>query len=136
MTRPDESVVHGSQASLPASLPTPIRPDPARAQDLPAVDRLLRSPAVKVMVAEHGHTLVAAEARALLDRLRTRALAGTLGRAEVAEPALVQAVDAAVKSRLAPRLRRVLNLTGTVIHTNLGSTCWRRWPAPTTWSTT
>jgi L-seryl-tRNA(Ser) seleniumtransferase len=120
MTRPDESVVHGSQASLPASLPTPIRPDPARAQDLPAVDRLLRSPAVKVMVAEHGHTLVAAEARALLDRLRTRALAGTLGRAEVAEPALVQAVDAAVKSRLAPRLRRVLNLTGTVIHTNLG----------------
>jgi L-seryl-tRNA(Ser) seleniumtransferase len=118
MTRPDESVVHGSQASPPASLQTST--DAARAQDLPAVDRLLRTPAVKAMVAEHGHTLVAGEARALLDRLRTRALAGTLSRAEVAEAALLQALQSAVQARLAPRLRCVLNLTGTVIHTNLG----------------
>ncbi len=119
MARPDESVVHGSQASPPASPPNPTDAA-ARAQDLPAVDRLLRLPAVQVLLAEHGHTLVAGEARALLDRLRTRALAGALPVAELASDALSQALAAAVAGRLAPRLKRVLNLTGTVIHTNLG----------------
>ena len=119
MARPDESVVHGSQASPPASPPNPTDAA-ARAQDLPAVDRLLRLPAVQVLLAEHGHTLVAGEARALLDRLRTRALAGALPVAELASDALSQALAAAVAGSLAPRLKRVLNLTGTVIHTNLG----------------
>ena len=119
MARPDESVVHGSQASPAASLPNPTDA-PARAQDLPAVDRLLRLPAVQALLAEHGHTLVAGQARALLDRLRSRALAGALPAAELAPEALASALSAAVAERLAPRLKRVLNLTGTVIHTNLG----------------
>ena len=55
----------------------PAAGDPmARPQDLPSVDRLLRLPAVQTMVADHGHTLVAGECRALLDTLRGRALAG------------------------------------------------------------
>ncbi|MFG6489213.1 L-seryl-tRNA(Sec) selenium transferase [Roseateles sp. BYS78W] len=101
MNAPDESVVHGSKA---------------RPQDLPALDRLLRDCAP--LVAEHGHTLVAREARALLDGLRARAVAGDLLRAEVA--ALPQALAARVESRMQPAMRAVLNLTGTVIHTNLG----------------
>ena len=32
---------------------------PARAQDLPATDRLLRAPAVATLIAEHGHACVA-----------------------------------------------------------------------------
>lgn len=104
-TRPAESVVHGSKAS---------------AKDLPSVDRLLRLPAVAARVDLHGHTLVAGEVRGLLDTLRTRALAGTLDAAAVQAPALEAALDARIAQRLAPRMRRVLNLTGTVIHTNLG----------------
>ena len=103
MSRPPESVVDGSKA---------------RPQDLPAVDRLLRRPALVALLAEHGHTLVANVARELLDGLRTRAVAGTLPAAELLT--LDEAVAAAVNERLAPRLRRVINLTGTVIHTNLG----------------
>ena len=103
MSRPPESVVDGSKA---------------RPQDLPAVDRLLRRPALVALLAEHGHTLVANVARELLDGLRTRAVAGTLPAAEL--QLLDGAVAAAVNERLAPRLRRVINLTGTVIHTNLG----------------
>ncbi|MBL0094516.1 MAG: hypothetical protein IPP50_20810 [Piscinibacter sp.] len=57
MKRPHESVVDGSKA-LP--------------KDLPSVDRLLRSPAVSELVAEHGHTLVAEQARALLDAAPAR----------------------------------------------------------------
>lgn len=105
MARPAESVVHGSKAS---------------AKDLPSVDRLLRSPAVAALVAEHGHTLVTAEARGLLDSLRTQALAGALDVAAVQGPAIEAALAERITQRLAPRMRRVLNLTGTVIHTNLG----------------
>jgi L-seryl-tRNA(Ser) seleniumtransferase len=93
---------------------------PARPQDLPAVDRLLRRPAVAALVAEHGHTLVAREARALLDALRARAVAGALAASEVASDALDAALAARVDARLAPRMRTVINCTGTVLHTNLG----------------
>lgn len=103
--RPDESVVHGSKAS---------------AKDLPSVDRLIRSPASAALLAEHGHTLVAGEARALLDALRAQALAGELPAAAVQPDALDAALRVRIETRLAPRMRRVLNLTGTVIHTNLG----------------
>ncbi|WP_422096063.1 L-seryl-tRNA(Sec) selenium transferase [Variovorax sp.] len=105
MAAPEESVVHGSTA---------------RPQDLPSVDRLLRAPAAQALVAEHGHTLVAGEARALLDALRARALAGRLPAAEVQAGALDTTLARRIAQRLAPRMRSVLNLTGTVIHTNLG----------------
>ncbi len=68
MGGPSESVVDGSGA---------------QAKDLPSVDRLLRQPGAAALVAEHGHTLVAGEARALVDALRARALAGALPRAEL-----------------------------------------------------
>ncbi|KQV91897.1 L-seryl-tRNA(Sec) selenium transferase [Pelomonas sp. Root1237] len=101
MAAPDESVVHGSKASP---------------KDLPALDRLLREAAP--LVAEHGHTLVAKEARALLDALRTQALAGELTRSDL--DGLPAALAARVQARMRPAMRAVLNLTGTVIHTNLG----------------
>jgi L-seryl-tRNA(Ser) seleniumtransferase len=105
MARPSESVVDGSKASP---------------KDLPAIDRLLRQPGVAALITEHGHTLVAGEARALLDGLRTQALAGVLEGAAVAPGRLQAVLQQRVEARLAPRLQRVLNLTGTVIHTNLG----------------
>jgi L-seryl-tRNA(Ser) seleniumtransferase len=92
----------------------------ASPKELPSVDRLLRAPAGTALVSEHGHTLVAAEARALLETLRERALAGTLPIAEVSVDSLIGQIHARVSARLTPRMRRVINLTGTVIHTNLG----------------
>ena len=105
MARPDESVVHGSKASP---------------QELPSVDFLLRLPGAALLVAEHGHTLVTGQSRELLDTLRAQAVAGTLDAASVQAGALDAALRASVDARLAPRMRGVLNLTGTVIHTNLG----------------
>ena len=109
MGRPNESVVDGSKASQA------VHP-----KDLPAVDRLLRQPAVAALLAEHGHSRVATEARALLDALRAQALAGSLQADAIAPDALADALVQRVNDRLAPRMRAVLNLTGTVIHTNLG----------------
>jgi L-seryl-tRNA(Ser) seleniumtransferase len=105
MAAPEESVVHGSKA---------------RPQDLPSVDQLLRSAAATALLQEHGHTLVVKEARALLDGLRAQAVAGTLAAEAVQPEGVATALTARVHTRLAPRMRAVLNLTGTVIHTNLG----------------
>ena len=105
MAAPEESVVHGSTA---------------RPQDLPSVDQLLRADAPRALLAEHGRTLVVGEARALLEGLRARAVAGKLATSEVQPEALGDALAVRVQDRLAPRMRAVLNLTGTVIHTNLG----------------
>ncbi|RQO64458.1 L-seryl-tRNA(Sec) selenium transferase [Variovorax sp. KBW07] len=105
MATPKESVVHGSTA---------------RPQDLPSVDQLLRADTPRALLAEHGHTLVVSEARALLEGLRARAVAGELPAAEVQPEALAEALAIRIQLRLAPRMRAVLNLTGTVIHTNLG----------------
>ncbi|MBS0499920.1 MAG: L-seryl-tRNA(Sec) selenium transferase [Burkholderiaceae bacterium] len=113
MPRPEESVVHGSQASRSAQAL-------AQPHELPALDRLLRLPSVAVLIAEHGHTLVAAQARQLLGELREQAVAGTLPAPRIAPDALAAALAQQVQAHLAPRMRAVLNLTGTVIHTNLG----------------
>lgn len=100
-----ESVVHGSKATV---------------KDLPSIDKLLRLPSVQALVSRHGHTLVAAEARALVDDLRAQALGGALPADALLPDALGQSLAGRVAERLAPRMRRVINLTGTVIHTNLG----------------
>jgi L-seryl-tRNA(Ser) seleniumtransferase len=115
MAAPDQSVVHGSTAGNEGSAGGTARP-----QDLPSVDTLLRIDAVRRMHDEHGHTLVAAEARALLEALRSEAIAGRLLSHEVQPQTLATALAARIDVRLAPRMRAVLNLTGTVIHTNLG----------------
>lgn len=110
MRRLNESVVNGSQAAKA----------PANLKDLPGVDRVLRWPEVVALVTEHGHTLVAGEARALIDGLRESTRAGTLDASALAQGAVASALRERVDRRLGSRMRAVLNLTGTVIHTNLG----------------
>jgi L-seryl-tRNA(Ser) seleniumtransferase len=92
----------------------------ARPQDLPSVDRLLRLPAAQALVQEHGHVLVTDQTRALLDALRSEVLQGRLPAAQLSDHALEVALQARVTQRLASGMRQIINLTGTVIHTNFG----------------
>ncbi|MET0519091.1 MAG: L-seryl-tRNA(Sec) selenium transferase [Burkholderiaceae bacterium] len=105
MNAPQESMVHGLKAE---------------ARQIPSLDRLLRAPVPAALLQAHGHSLVAAEARALLEQLRQRVLRGEAGVAELAEGALAEALRQRCEARLQSRMRAVINLTGTVIHTNLG----------------
>jgi L-seryl-tRNA(Ser) seleniumtransferase len=105
MPRPTPSVVDGALA---------------RAKDLPSVDRMLRFPPIAALLAEHGHSLVTTVARDCLAELRGAALEGSLPREAIDEAALVGRIEAMLAAALAPTMRPVLNLTGTVIHTNLG----------------
>jgi L-seryl-tRNA(Ser) seleniumtransferase len=80
---------------------------------LPSVDRMLRWPLVAALVEAHGRALVLDAVRAELAACRA---SGELRPDEE----LSAAADARLKRLLAPSLRPVLNLTGTVLHTNLG----------------
>ena len=100
---PDESTVRGSQAQLRA---------------LPSVDRVLALPAIAHLATEHGHAFVAAAVREQVEAWRHHILAGRHARLD--DAAVAHAVMDRIAQRLAPRLRSVFNLTGTVLHTNLG----------------
>ena len=90
------------------------------AQSIPKVDKLLAEPACRRLLTAHPRPVVLAAIRQTLDELRTAARAGELLAADL-EPA---AVTAGIERRLATgeafSLRRVVNGTGVVLHTNLG----------------
>jgi L-seryl-tRNA(Ser) seleniumtransferase len=75
----------------PSDAPAPAG-NALQPKDLPALDRLLRQGTVAALVAEHGHSCVAQEARGLLDTLRQQARAGKLAAADVEPQALAQAL--------------------------------------------
>lgn len=86
---------------------------------LPAVDRLLRRPALASLLQSCPRQVVTGAARAVLGELR-RELAS--GRRQEAPPlATIEAmVEGRVRQLVQPGLRRVINATGIVLHTNLG----------------
>jgi len=84
---------------------------------LPAVDRLLSQAALASLIEQHGRAVVTAAVRAELAAARTAAKSGA---ALPDEATLIGKVGAAVTAKMRPKLRAVFNLTGTVLHTNLG----------------
>ena len=110
---------------------------------LPGVDRILRRPEVEAFVLEHGREPVVESVRGALDEFRTaarRSGGGTGGGtdpasrsglepgpgmhttpdAEDLERLVAEAALRRARAAVAPSLRPVLNLSGTVLHTNLG----------------
>jgi L-seryl-tRNA(Ser) seleniumtransferase len=90
----------------------------AALSSLPSVDRLLGEPAVAELVARHGPSLVkhAVQQELAASRERLRSSAAPAPATDV----LCAGIAARVQRAAAPRLPAVFNLTGTVIHTNLG----------------
>jgi L-seryl-tRNA(Ser) seleniumtransferase len=82
---------------------------------LPAVDAVLRAPAAEVLVSRHGTQVIIAAVREALGSARREILAG--GEPEVSEEAMLAVAAKLLTGR---GLRRVVNATGVVLHTNLG----------------
>ncbi len=83
---------------------------------LPSVDRLLAEERVAAQVERHGRQLVLRAVRDALERARADLLAG----APDGEIDVVARVEEELARATSPRLRRVVNATGVVVHTNLG----------------
>ena len=88
---------------------------------LPGLDALLRLPATRHLITRHGRHAVSEAARAELEQLRAHV------RQHAGWPQWFAGIDslpprleAHCRRRQQPALRPVFNLTGTILHTNLG----------------
>jgi L-seryl-tRNA(Ser) seleniumtransferase len=86
-----------------------------RLRSLPAVDAVLRDPAGEALAGRHGRAAATTAVREALDRLRREIVAGS--EPETSEEAVAGAASRLLSGR---GLRRVVNATGVVLHTNLG----------------
>ena len=104
-------------ASRAITHPVDARADRNAFRDLPQLQRLLESAAATALIAEHGRAPVVEALRRALDGART-AIAG--GEAAAGAGELLSMAAADLRSAARPALRRVINATGVVLHTNLG----------------
>jgi L-seryl-tRNA(Ser) seleniumtransferase len=92
---------------------------PAALASLPSVDRVLRTQWAADLVEAFGRSPVTAAIRAVLADVRAQG-PGAAGPAGIEDSILRARVGDRLEEMARPSLRQVFNLTGTVIHTNLG----------------
>jgi len=90
-------------------------------KDLPQIEAVLRARPMRSVIARYTHMETADAVRAQIGSLR----AGLLEGAEIDLPdfnadGFAASIEARIVAARAPRLRRVINATGVLIHTNLG----------------
>jgi len=83
-------------------------------RDLPSVNTLLETTAVHSLLEQHPRRVVLDAVRSAIDAARA---AGDFHRTE---QQWIESIASAVRNRTQPSLRRVINATGVVLHTNLG----------------
>lgn len=83
-------------------------------RDLPSVNALLETSGVKWLLEQHPRRVVLDAVRSAVDAARTA------GIAQPTEAQWVETIASAVREASRPSLRRVINATGVVLHTNLG----------------
>jgi L-seryl-tRNA(Ser) seleniumtransferase len=88
-----------------------------RLRSLPSVDEVLARPAVRALADRVGRPAAKAAARAAIAEARSRLQSGAETSADPVPDARVLEL---VAREAAPHLRRVINATGVVLHTNLG----------------
>jgi L-seryl-tRNA(Ser) seleniumtransferase len=102
-------------------LPTLLSPRPGPAA-LPSVDRVMGLACLAPLLERYGRAAVQTAARALLEDRRRTILAGAAPEAawEPGDAWIERDLRVRVEAAQRPMLRPVFNLTGTVLHTNLG----------------
>jgi L-seryl-tRNA(Ser) seleniumtransferase len=95
-------------------------------RQLPSVDRLLGSAAAAAWLAGYPRALVVEEVRGVIEELRQAIAAGQRENGQPSqgsagfEPEIAAEVGRRLARRARPSLRRVINATGVILHTNLG----------------
>jgi L-seryl-tRNA(Ser) seleniumtransferase len=90
-------------------------------RDLPSVDRLLSHPEVIFLLKKFNRDYVVQRLRQLLDALRqTIRQGGKIRAQDLSAESILAQLKSALSSHDEPRLLRVVNATGTILHTNLG----------------
>lgn len=96
----------------------------AQLRELPSIDELLSRARLVSLAQTAGRAIVTDAARAVLsamrEELKRSAVASSSAATAVSIDAIESRVVAEVDALLAPSLRRVINATGVILHTNLG----------------
>jgi L-seryl-tRNA(Ser) seleniumtransferase len=100
----------------------PTRSNTELFRKLPAIDELLRQPAIESMIAREGHNPVTESVRMVLACLRREITDGRLDEKslDLALSGLPAAIERELRLSLSYSLRSVINATGVILHTNLG----------------
>lgn len=88
--------------------------------NIPKVDKVLEWPRIKAVCSVYPRPVIVAAIRSILDSLRSEIIRGETTPESLAESALTEQILAELKSVDTPSLKRVVNGTGVVLHTNLG----------------
>ncbi|OOH89064.1 L-seryl-tRNA(Sec) selenium transferase [Pasteurellaceae bacterium 15-036681] len=94
-------------------------------RQIPAVDKLINSPQGQMLIQQFGHSAVVEQARKLIEQARqhiqqTQSLPNYLSQ----EDQLFSQLEQQLISLQSVAIKSVFNLTGTVLHTNLGRGLW------------
>jgi L-seryl-tRNA(Ser) seleniumtransferase len=91
-------------------------------RSLPAVDELLRQKTIKEAAEDYPRTLVVGAIRNVVERMREAILAddGTIDAQRLDRANLVNEIREELEHMAAFTLKRVVNATGIIVHTNLG----------------
>jgi len=87
---------------------------------LPSVDRLLNHPRCAIQLARYNREYVTEICRAAVDAARAEIRNGKLQPGELNEDAILSAVENRISIESQPGHVRVVNASGTILHTNLG----------------
>ena len=88
-------------------------------RELPSIDRLLKHPRCEALLARYNREYVTEQCRAVLDRIRAEIRRGSRA-VDLNEDAIVERIEGAIFIDSQPGHIRVVNATGTILHTNLG----------------
>jgi len=99
----------------------PMTSSKAALATIPSVDAILRLPSIEALIDTHGRALVTDAARTTLSDLRKKITAeNESSQIATDEESISAVISRLLKSWSEPSLQNVFNLTGTVLHTNLG----------------
>ncbi len=91
-----------------------------RFRALPSVDRLLKHSRCAALLARYNHDYVTQKCREALDQLRAEIRQAPAASGDLHEDAIMGRVEARIAAESRPGHVRVVNATGTILHTNLG----------------
>jgi L-seryl-tRNA(Ser) seleniumtransferase len=89
-------------------------------RELPSIDRLLNHSRSEALLARYNHDYVTAKFREILDELRAELKQGKSRADELKEEAILARIQNRILTESQPGHVRVINATGTILHTNLG----------------
>ncbi|VEI47909.1 selenocysteine synthase [Actinobacillus equuli] len=92
---------------------------------IPSMDKLIKSPQGTDLIHQFGHHAFVTQARSFIEEARQQIVKNQMLPAFIQDEfALFALIETNLQAMRQPQIKKVFNLTGTVLHTNLGRGLW------------